>query len=299
MQQSATPDQNAAAQVDAARNTAMVRLSAKKWIKNIQIAVGVVIVLFFVICAIFANQLMPHDPVSTNMQHRFETPNATHWLGTDELGRDIMSRIMYGGRVSIMVGVTATTMGAILGMVIGIVAGYYGGKVDTLLGRLIDIMLAFPGLVLALAIVAILGPATTSTIFAITIFAIPTFARIVRGSTLNVKKLEYVDAIKALGANDFRVIFIHILPNIMTPIVVQATLYVATAIVISATLSFLGVGTQPPTPEWGTMLANGREFITHAPHITIIPGIAMFLLVMGINLIGDGIRDALEPKQTR
>jgi len=274
-------------------------MKGKKWLKSFQIVAGAVIVLTFVLVAFFSTQLSPHDPLSTNVQRRFETPSADHPLGTDELGRDILSRIMYGARVSMTVGVSATVLGAFFGIIIGITAGYYGGRVDAFLGRIIDIMLAFPGLVLALAIIAIMGPETTSTIFAITIFAIPTFARIVRGSTLNVKKLEYVDAIKAIGANDFRVIFVHILPNILTPIVVQATLYVASAIVISATLSFLGVGTQPPTPEWGTMLANGREFISHAPHITLIPGAAIFLLVIGINLIGDGIRDALEPKQTR
>jgi peptide/nickel transport system permease protein len=207
-----------------------------------------------------------------------------------------MSRLIFGTRVSLMAGFLSTTIGGMIGIAMGILAGYRGGWIDIAIGRIIDILLAFPGMLLALAIAAMLGPSTRNVIIAISIFAIPSFARIARGSTLNVKKLEYVDAIKAIGASDFRVMFVHIFPNIWSTLIVQATLFVASAIMISAALSFLGIGTQPPTPEWGTMLANGREFLARAPHLVIIPGIAITVVVIAISMLGDGLRNALEPK---
>jgi len=267
-----------------------------KFIKNYQVAFGAIIILFFIFIAIFAPLLAPHDPLETNVQVRLEGPSAIHPLGTDDLGRDMMSRIMFGARISLTVGILSTAIVGMIGITIGIISGFYGGKLDIVFGRLIDVQLAFPGMLLALIIVAILGPSTFNVIVAISIFAIPSFARIARGSTLNVKKLEYVDAIKAIGASDIRVMFLHIFPNILSPLVVHATLYVGSAIMISAALSFLGVGTQPPTPEWGTMLSNGREFLGRAPHIAMFPGIMITLVVIAINMLGDGLRNALEPK---
>ncbi|MCL1995599.1 MAG: ABC transporter permease [Defluviitaleaceae bacterium] len=265
--------------------------------KNWQIIVGATIIATFVIVALFAPLFAPMDPLEISVQRRLQPPSPYHLLGTDALGRDMLSRIIFGTRISLVVGVASTFFGAVVGVAFGVISGYYGGRTDSFIMRFVDVLLAFPGMLLALAIVAILGASTQNTIIAVSIFAVPIFARIVRGSVLAVKKLEYIDAIRAMGATDARIILRHILPNIMSPIIVQATLYVASAIVIAASLSFLGMGTQPPTPEWGTMLSDGREFLRHSPHLTLYPGIMILLVVLGFNLIGDGLRDALEPKK--
>ena len=267
-----------------------------KLLKNRQVLVGSVIVLFFVIIAIFAPLLAPHDPLYTNVRVRLQPPCSVHPLGTDDLGRDMLSRIMFGARISLFVGLAATALGGSVGILYGIIAGYYGGRLDSFMGRLVDILLAFPGILLAIALVTIFGPGMRSVITAVAIFAIPSFARISRGSTLDLKKLEYIDAIKAIGATDLRIMVRHILPNILSPLIVQAALFVASAIMISATLSFLGVGMQPPTPEWGTMLNSGREFLARAPHLTFYPGLMIFIVVVAINMLGDGLRNALAPK---
>ena len=243
--------------------------------------------------------IAPYEPNKPMMANKLLTPNADHWLGTDDKGRDILTRLLYGARISLMVGLVSTILGAAIGITMGIISGYYGRWVDTIIMRFCDILLAFHGILLALAIVSVLGASTTNVIIAVAFFAIPTFARIVRGSTLAVKKLEYIDAIKAMGASDFRIIFKHILPNILSPIIIQSTLYIASAIVTASSLSFLGMGTKPPDPEWGTMLAQGRSYIAQAPHITLFPGLAILLVVVGFNLFGDGLRDALDPKTKR
>lgn len=266
-------------------------------LKNAQIIVGVTIILGFIIMALFAPWIAPMDPIEISVARRLQAPSTYHWFGTDELGRDVFSRIIFGTRISLLVGISSTVIGAVFGVSFGIVAGYFGGKVDAIFMRLMDVMLAFPGILLALGIVAVLEPSTLNTIIAVSIFAIPGFARVTRGSVLGVKKLEYIEAIRAVGAKDTRIILGHVLPNVISPVIVQATLYVATAIVIAASLSFLGMGTQPPTPEWGTMLASGREFLRQAPHLTMYPGIMILVVVLGINLIGDGLRDALETKK--
>lgn len=268
----------------------------KKLAKNKAAIAGAIVVLTVFILAILAPWIAPYDPTHIEMSKKFQGPSAEHWLGTDDKGRDILSRLLYGSRISLTVGILSTLLGAVVGVVLGIVAGYYGKWIDSLIMRICDVLLAFPGILLALAIISILGPSTTNTIIAIAIFAVPTFARIVRGSTLSVKKLEYVDAIRAMGSRDSRIIFKHILPNITSPIIVQATLYIASAIITASALSFLGLGTQPPTPEWGTMLANGRSYIQQAPHLTLFPGLVILLVVVGFNLFGDGLRDALDPK---
>lgn len=271
----------------------------KKLAKNKSAIAGAIVVLIFFVLAIFAPLIAPYDPTHIEMSKKLDPPSSEHWLGNDDKGRDIFSRLLYGARISLTVGILSTVLGAIIGIVLGVVAGYYGRWVDSLIMRICDVLLAFPGILLALAIVSILGPSTTNVIIAVAFFAIPTFARIVRGSTLSVKKLEYVDAIKAMGSSDFRIIFKHILPNITSPIIVQATLYIASAIITASALSFLGLGTQPPTPEWGTMLAQGRSYIAQAPHLTLFPGLVILIVVIGFNLFGDGLRDALDPKSKK
>ena len=271
----------------------------KQLSKNKAALAGAFIVIFFMLMALLAPVIAPYDPVKMEPANKLQTPSAEHWLGTDDKGRDILSRIMYGARISLTVGILSTFLGATVGIVLGLISGYYGRWIDSLIMRICDVLLAFPGILLALAIVAVLGTSTTNVIIAVAFFAIPTFARIVRGSVLSVKKLEYIDAIRALGASDFRIIFMHILPNILSPIIVQATLYIASAIITASALSFLGMGTQPPTPEWGTMLSDGRSYIRQAPHITLFPGMVIFLVVIGFNLFGDGLRDALDPKSKK
>jgi peptide/nickel transport system permease protein len=267
-------------------------------IKNKQLIIGGVIVLFFVVIAVFAPFIAPYDPLEQVIPRRLQAPSSAHPMGTDNLGRDVFSRIIYGTRTSFVVGIASTFMGAAAGVFLGLVAGYYGKAVDSLIMRVADVLLAFPGILLALAIVAILGSGTGVVIIAISVWAVPTFARIVRGSTLAVKKLEYIDAIRAVGAGDLRIIFLHILPNVLSPIIVQATLNVGGAIVSASVLSFLGVGITAPTPEWGAMVSIGRQFMLDHSYLVMFPGLAIFLLVVGINLLGDGLRDHLEPKKS-
>ncbi|WP_226682429.1 ABC transporter permease [Sutcliffiella horikoshii] len=268
----------------------------KKLAKNKAAMAGAFIIIFVILMGIFAPLLATHDPNTTNVMNKLKPPSAENYLGTDDLGRDIFSRLLFGARISLGIGFVSTILGAIVGVSLGIVSGYYGRWVDSLIMRICDVLLAFPGILLALAIVSVLGASTQNVIIAVAFYAVPSFARIVRGSTLSVGKLEYIDAIKAMGAKDFRIIFKHILPNIMSPIIVQATLYIASAIITASALSFLGMGTRPPTPEWGAMLSQGRSYIAQAPHITLFPGLVILLVVIGFNLMGDGLRDALDPK---
>jgi len=265
-------------------------------LRNTQVLIGGFIVAVLIIMALFAPILATHDPIAVNIPARLGGPSAENLLGTDELGRDVLSRLIFGTRISLTIGVLASVIGTILGVSIGVVAGYYGKWIDAIVMRLCDILLAFPGILLALGIITILGASTFNTIVAVSIFAVPGFARIARGQTMQVKKLEYIDAIRAVGASDFRILLKHILPNILSPITVQSTLYVASAIVTAASLSFLGLGTQAPTPEWGTMLASGREFLRQAPHLVLYPGLSILITVLGINLLGDGLREALAPR---
>lgn len=236
------------------------------------------------------------DPSDVDVINKFSRPSTEHWFGTDHMGRDIFTRIVYGMKYTLGVGFGSVFLGAIMGVPLGIVAGYYGGRIDNFIMRLIDILLAFPGILLALAIVSILGGSLVNVTIAVAIYAIPGFARIVRGSTLAAKKLEYVDAIRALGSSDFRIIFKHILPNVSSPVIVNATLYIASAILTAAGLSFLGMGAQPPMPEWGAMLNDGRDYIFDAGYIAFFPGMAIVIVVLAFNIFGDGLRDALDPK---
>lgn len=267
-----------------------------KLFRNKAAVAGGVIILFYLSVAAFAPWLAPYDPYEINLDNRMQSPSIDHWMGTDDKGRDILSRIIYGSRLSMGVGFASVLFGAVFGIVLGLVAGYYGRWVDSIVMRIIDVMLAFPGILLALAIISALGPSLINVTIAVGVFSVPLFARIVRGSTLEVKKLEYIDAIRSLGARDITIIFIHILPNILSPIIVQGSLRLATAILSAAGLSFLGLGAQPPSPEWGTMLSSGRDFLFSAPYMALFPGLAISILVLGFNIFGDGLRDALDPR---
>ncbi|MEK4484429.1 ABC transporter permease subunit [Psychrobacillus sp. FSL H8-0484] len=267
--------------------------------KNKAAVVGGVIILLYISLTFLAPILAPYDPYEINLQDKLQSPSLAHWMGTDDKGRDILSRILYGSRLSLGVGFSSVAFGAFFGIVLGLIAGYYGKWVDTIISRCLDVMLAFPGILLALAIISALGPSLINVTIAVGVFSIPLFARIVRGSTMEVKKLEYIDAIRTLGANDFIIIFRHILPNILSPIIVQGSLRLATAILSAAGLSFLGLGAQPPSPEWGAMLSSGRDFIFSAPYMAIFPGLMIAILVLGFNLFGDGLRDALDPRSKK
>ncbi|NQF14579.1 ABC transporter permease subunit [Brevibacillus sp. HB1.3] len=268
----------------------------RKLRKNKLAMVGGCIVIFYIAIALLAPFIAPHDPYEIDLVNKLKSPSSEHWMGTDDKGRDVLSRLLYGTQLSMSVGFVAVFIGAFFGIILGLLSGYYGGWVDTIISRIIDVLLAFPGILLSLAIVSALGPSLFNVMIAVGIFSIPVFARIVRGSTLTVKKLEYIDAIRSLGANDFTIIFRHIFPNILSPIIVQATMRLATAILSAAGLSFLGLGAQPPLPEWGAMLSNGRDFLFTAPHLAMFPGFAIATLVLGFNIFGDGLRDALDPR---
>lgn len=268
-----------------------------KLLQNRTAVVGGLFIILLLIIALFPDLFATYHPTRfQNPANRFQPPSSEHWFGTDNLGRDIYSRVIHGTRVTLSVAFQSVFVGAVVGVTLGILSGYYGKWVDAIIMRIMDILLAFPGILLALAIVSALGPSLRNVIIAISIFSIPSFARIVRGSTLVVRDLEYIEAIRALGARDIKIIVQHVLPNVLSPIIVQATLYIATAILIASGLSFLGLGAQPPLPEWGLMLSAGRDFIWNAVHVSLFPGLAIMLAVLSFNLLGDGLRDALDPR---
>lgn len=271
----------------------------KKLLKNKAAVIGGAFILLFVLTAFIGPHLMTQDPFKVVISNKLQPPSADHWFGTDNYGRDIFTRIIFGMELTLKVGFLSVTIGGIIGVILGIVSGYYGGAVDAVIMRIMDVLLAFPGILLALAIVSVLGGSMQNVIIAVAIFSVPAFARIVRGSTLSVRKLEYIDAVRALGATDFRIIFKHILPNVMSPIIVQATLRIATAILTASGLSFLGLGAQPPTPEWGAMLSEGRNFMKESPHVVLFPGLMIVTVVIAFNIFGDGLRDALDPKMKK
>lgn len=271
----------------------------KRLRKNKAAVVGGGLILFFILTGLIGPYLTLLDPNTTNVLNKLKPPSANHWFGTDNYGRDIFTRIIHGMSLTLKVGFYSVALGGSIGVFLGIISGYYGGILDTIIMRIMDILLAFPGILLALAIISVLGGSLTNVIIAVAVFSVPAFARIVRGSTLSVRKLEYIDAIKALGASDARIIFKHILPNVMSPIIVQVTLRIATAILTASGLAFLGLGAKPPTPEWGAMLSAGRAFMKDTPHVVLFPGIMIVLVVLAFNIFGDGLRDALDPKMNK
>ncbi len=261
---------------------------------------GLFIVGFFVLAALLAPLLAPYDPgKDRNLRQRLKPPSIEHVMGTDELGRDIFVRVWHGARISLRVGMVAVGLALVLGTLLGLFAGYFGGRVDMLISWLIDILLAFPSILLAIAIVAVIGPSITNAMIAVGVVQIPVFARLMRSMVLSLKETEFVAAARALGAGHGRVIFRHVLPNGLSPLIVQATLSIATAILDAAGLGFLGLGAQPPAPEWGVMIARGFQYFTRAPWISLFPGLAIMLAVLGFNLLGDGLRDALDPRAAR
>lgn len=264
--------------------------------KNKMSLVGIGIIIFFLLIALFAGVIAPYAYDETNLMNRLQAPSAEHWFGTDDLGRDIFSRIVYGARISMWVGFFAVSGALIFGTLLGILAGYFGRWVDMLISRIFDILLAFPSILLAIAIVTILGPSLENALIAIAIINIPRFGRIVRSKVLSLKEEEFIMAAKAQGMRHGRILFHHILPNSIAPIIVQATLSFGTAIIEAAALGFLGLGAQPPDPEWGKMLSDSRAYIQTAPWTVLFPGFSIMLVVLGFNLIGDGLRDALDPK---
>jgi ABC-type dipeptide/oligopeptide/nickel transport system permease subunit len=258
--------------------------------------IGLGLLVVIVGCALLAPVLAPYDPYLSDLPSSLKPPSAAHLLGTDELGRDILSRILYGARISLIVGVEAVVLALLCGVVLGAVAGFYGGLAETAIMGVMDIMLSFPSILLAIAFMTVLGHGLDKAVIAIGIVSIPHYARIVRGSVLSVKENVYVMAARAVGNSDARLIFVHILPNVLAPIIVRATIGVSVAILECAALGFLGLGVAPPTAEWGTMLGSGRQTIFNAPHIVMFPGVAITVTVMAFNLLGDGLRDVLDPR---
>lgn len=264
--------------------------------KRITALIGLIIVLAFLISALLAPLLAPHDPIEHSLGHMLAKPSWDYPLGRDELGRCILSRIIYGARISLLIGIMVISIGVLVGVPLGVVSAYYAGKVDFTVQRFVDTMLAFPGILLALTLIAMLGVGLHNVMIAVGISTIPIYARLARSSVLAIKARQFVEASKSIGASDFKIIRQHLLPNSLSPIIVQSTLHMATAILWAAGLGFLGLGVNPPTPEWGAMLNGGRLYIRVASHVATFPGMMIFITVLGFNLLGDGLRDALDPR---
>jgi peptide/nickel transport system permease protein len=268
----------------------------KLMLHNFAFAFGLILTVLLVLVALAAPLLSPFDPNVQDTSRRLEAPSHQHLLGLDDLGRDVLSRIIWGARVSLRVGFSVVILASLVGIALGAISGYFGGWMDTIIMRVTDILLAFPGILLAIALVAVLGPSINNVILALAIIGWVGYARLVRGQVLKVREMEYVTAARALGAKSPRVIVLHVLPNVINPVIVMATLGLAGAILSEAALSFLGLGVQPPTPSWGAMLTAGRRYLGEANHLAIFPGAAIMLAVMGLNFLGDGMIDALDPK---
>lgn len=266
--------------------------------RNKMALLGLVIIVIIVLLAIFADQIANYDQVviKQNLRMRLKPPSAQHWLGTDEFGRDIFARLVHGARVSLKVGILAVGIAIAIGGFLGAVAGYYGGKLDNIIMRIMDIFLAVPSILLAIAIVSALGPNLLNLMIAVSISSVPRYARIVRASVLSIRDQEFIEAARAIGANDARIICRHIIPNSLAPVIVQGTLGVAGAILSTAGLSFIGLGIQPPAPEWGSMLSGGRQYLRYAWRVTTFPGVSIMITILSLNLLGDGLRDALDPR---
>ena len=258
---------------------------------------GLVVVLGFIVLALGAPWLAPFDPIETSWSAIRQAPSAEHWFGTDEIGRDVLSRVVWGTRASLLAGVVSVSISLALGVPIGLAAGFVGGFVDALISRLTDAFLACPFLILAIALAAFLGPNLTNAMIAIGVSATPIFVRLTRAQVINVKVEDYIEAARALGNSPLRIAWRHVLPNILPPVIVQATLAIAAAVIAEASLSFLGLGQQPPAPSWGSMLNTAKNYVDNAPWMAIWPGLSIFLLVLSFNLLGDGLRDALDPRQ--
>ncbi|WP_109482606.1 ABC transporter permease [Paraburkholderia sp. C35] len=274
------------------------RRGVVRFMRNKAAVFGALLVALIVVMAVFAPWLTQYDPVQASFMTVRQAPSAAHWFGTDELGRDVLSRLLFGARASLLAGVVSVGIAVVLGVPLGLLAGYFGKLVDGVISRIADALLSIPFLILAIALSAFLGPSLTNAMAAIGISAMPRFIRLTRGQAISVKAEEYVEGARAIGLDHGRIILRYILPNVLPPIIVQASLTVASAIIAEASLSFLGLGQLPPAPSWGSMLNTAKDFVSQAPWMSIFPGIAIFLSVLGFNLLGDGLRDALDPRES-
>ncbi len=273
-----------------------MRRRLRRFLRSPLTIFAVVVVLLLLVAAVFAPQLATHLPNRQDFRAVLQPPSAAHWLGTDEIGRDIYSRVIFGARISVTVGLLSVGLGGLVGILIGLVSGFYGGAVDSVLMRLIDVLLAFPGILLAILLATALGAGLVPVIIAVAAYSVPTFARVMRGSVLSVRTREFVEAARAVGVGDATVLVRHIFLNSFAPVLVYATLLMGGAILTAAALSFLGVGVAPPTPEWGAMISTARTYMRQAPHVILGPGVAIFVTVLAFNILGDALRDALDPK---
>ena len=296
MARSADSLQLSLAEAPAGARERAAALSWRRVLHSSNLVAGAVVLLVVAGAAVLASQVAPHDPIDQEFTNQLRPPSAAHLFGTDEFGRDIFSRVVHGARIALNVGVVADLIATVLGVVLGVAAGYFGGRLDSVVTRVVDITLAFPYLLLAMIVVAILGPGLTNAMLAIAVVYTPQFIRVVRGVVLSVKEQEFVEGARAVGAGSLRILARCILPNIVSPIIVMATLTIGFMIVETAGLSFLGLGASPPTPEWGSMLATGRSFMLTAPWIATFPGLAILVTVVAFNLVGDGLRDLLDPR---
>jgi peptide/nickel transport system permease protein len=283
--------------VTAERIESPARRALRRLLKRKAAVGGLVVIAAFVLLALFAPFVVPYDPIATSWSAVRKAPSAAHWFGTDDLGRDILARVIYGARASLMAGAISVAIALSIGIPLGLLSGYRGGFIDALISRITDAMLACPFLILAIALAAFLGPSLGNAMIAIGISATPIFIRLTRGQVMGVKVEDYIEAARAMGNPRWRIALFHILPNIMPALLVQATLAIAAAIIAEAALSFLGLGQQPPAPSWGSMLNSAQRFLTSAPWMAIWPGLAIFLVVLSFNLVGDGLRDALDPRE--
>jgi peptide/nickel transport system permease protein len=268
----------------------------RRFLKNRSALLGGLILIFFLLISVFGPLLAPYDPFAQDLASNYQGPSRAHLLGTDDLGRDVLSRLIHGARLSLEISVASVLLGLAGGLVLGVLGGFLGGWIDAAIVGLIDILLSFPGILLAIVVVAVFGQGMGNTMIAIAIFSVPTFARIIRASVIQTKELEYIEAVRALGATRVRIMLRHVIPNSMSPIIVQATLMLGRAILIASGLSFLGLGVQPPYPEWGAMLSTARGLIRSNPVASVAPGAAITLVVLSFSLVGDGLRDALDPR---
>ncbi|MBN1305187.1 MAG: ABC transporter permease [Anaerolineales bacterium] len=255
-----------------------------------------ILMILIVLSAIFANRITTFDPIKLNAKARLTAPNSEYWFGTDAMGRDVFTRIMYGGRVSLWIGLSAVILSLVIGVPLGLISGYTGGVVDNLIMRFMDLILAFPGILFAIWLVSMLGPGVNQVIIAIAFWDLPGFSRVVRGSVLSIKEIDYIQASRALGGNPWRIMFSHVLPNVIAPIIIMASLSISGSILAGSSLSFLGLGAQPPTSEWGLMLSDGRPYLRQAWWLMVFPGAMITLFVLASNIFGDGLRDALDPR---
>ncbi len=277
------------------RSTGLYTLVARKFLRNRAAVVGLFCLILMLLAILFAPQVTPYDPIDRNTPERNQAPSLAHPFGTDKLGRDILSRVLYGGRVSLQVGFLSMALAIVISVPLGLVAGFFGGMFDNVIMRLMDLILAFPGLILAIWLVSLLGSSLMNVIIAIAFFSLPSYARLIRGITLSIREMEYVMAARGMGAGSARILLFHIFPGVLGPMIVVTTLGVSGAIVTGASLSFLGLGVSPPTPEWGAMLADGRSYLRTQWWIAVFPGMTITLVVLILNVIGDALRDALDP----